>query len=366
MLNGAETVVLECGVDSYTEEGATATDNCDEDVAVLIGGDTVDTSTCGTYMVTYDAADSSGNAAEQIARTVIVDDTLGPVIALNGANTVVLECGVDSYVEEGATATDNCDDDVAVVIGGDTVDTWACGTYMVSYDATDSLGNQAEQVVREVIVEDTTDPVITLNGSGMIVLECGIDSYVEEGATATDNCDDDVTVVIGGDVVDTGSCGTYVVTYDATDDSGNAAEQVVRTVVVEDTKPPEFSLTVEPNILWPPNGKMVLVRPEWEVSDNCDEEVEVSLVDISMNVEGDMNDYVRIGNDGSIYLRAAKSKRGGGRIYTLTYQAVDDSGNVTEASASVTVPHSRWPRKLGSGLVQRLGRRIYRRKLQRH
>jgi hypothetical protein len=303
-LNGADTVILECGVDSYVEEGATASDNCDDDVAVVIGSDTVDTSVCGTYVVTYDATDDSGNAAEQVTRTVTVEDTTGPVIALNGSETLVLEC-------------------------------------------------------------DTTGPVIALNGSETLVLECGVDSYVEEGATATDNCEDDVAVAIGGDVVDTSACGTYVITYDATDSWGNEAEQVVRTVIVEDTGPPEFSLSVEPNVLWPPNGKMVQVRPEWEVSDNCDEEVEVTLVDISMNVEGDINDYVQIGDDGSIYLRARKSKGSNGRIYTLTYEAVDESGNVAEASATVTVPRSRGPRRLGRGLVRRPGRQVYRRGLQR-
>ena len=136
-------------------------------------------------------------------------------------------------------------------------------------------------------------------------------------------------------------------------------DEVVITVV--DDTPPEFSLFVEPNILWPPNHRMVRSEVNWEVSDNCDEEVEVSLADISMSAEGDINDYVEVGDDGSIYLRARKSKGGSGRIYTLTYEAVDDSGNAAEASTTVTVPHSRGLRKLGGGLVQRLRRQVYRR-----
>ncbi|MHC4499098.1 MAG: right-handed parallel beta-helix repeat-containing protein, partial [Planctomycetota bacterium] len=84
-----------------------------------------------------------------------------------------------------------------------------------------------------ITVEDMMAPVITLNGPEMLVLECGVDSYTEEGATGMDNCDEDIEVVIGGDTVVTSMCGTYVVTYDATDDSGNLAEQVTRTVIVE-------------------------------------------------------------------------------------------------------------------------------------
>jgi len=128
------------------------------------------------------------------------------------------------------------------------------------------------------------------------------------------------------------------VTYDASDDWGNAAEQVVREVIVEDTIPPQFTLSVSPDVLWPPNNKMVLVMPAWEVSDNCDESPEVSLVDVTMNAEGNMSDDVQIGGDGSIYLRARKGKGRAVRIYTLTYQAVDDSGNAAIESATVVVP----------------------------
>ncbi len=48
---------------------------------------------------------------------------------------------------------------------------------------------------------------------------------------------------------------------------------------------------------------------------------------------------IRVDADGSIYLRAECSGAGSGRIYTITYQAFDESGNVVVASATVTVPH---------------------------
>ena len=70
------------------EAGATVTDNSGEALSVAIAG-TVDSSTAGTYIVTYDAADSSGNAAAQVTRTVIVgtaqaaiDDLIGTVQGL--------------------------------------------------------------------------------------------------------------------------------------------------------------------------------------------------------------------------------------------------------------------------------------------
>lgn len=63
--------------DTYTDAGATATDNFDGDLtsSIAIGGDTVDTSTPGTYIVTYNVSDAAGNAAEEVTRTVIVEAT---------------------------------------------------------------------------------------------------------------------------------------------------------------------------------------------------------------------------------------------------------------------------------------------------
>ena len=43
--------------------------------------------------------------------------------------------------------------------------TGVVGSYVLTYDYTDSNGNDAVQVTRTVNVVDTTNPVITLNGS---------------------------------------------------------------------------------------------------------------------------------------------------------------------------------------------------------
>ena len=73
----------------------------------------VNTSIAGDYLVTYNVSDSAGNAAVERVRTVSVSepdiqDTARPVITLIGANPLNLLQG-DSYIEPGATATDNVD-----------------------------------------------------------------------------------------------------------------------------------------------------------------------------------------------------------------------------------------------------------------
>lgn len=73
-LTGASTINLEVG-DTYTELGATATDNEDGDISsnIVITG-TVNTNTAGTYTRFYNVSDSAGNAASQVTRTVIVTE----------------------------------------------------------------------------------------------------------------------------------------------------------------------------------------------------------------------------------------------------------------------------------------------------
>jgi hypothetical protein len=148
--------------------------------------------------------------------------------------------------------------------------------------------------------------------------------------------------------------GSHTITLVVTDSFGETDHDDA-TIVVQDTTPPDFMLSVTPNVLWPPNHKMVQIIPTWTVNDNCDESPHVSLVKIIMN-EGDAtNSYdptyddslgdgrttndIQVGSDGSIYLRAERAGSGPGRLYTITYKAVDDSGNVTTRSAMVTVPH---------------------------
>ena len=72
-LTGAATITLTVG-DTWTDPGATATDDRDGDLtsAIVVTG-TVDTATAGTYPLTYDVTDAAGNAAATVTRTITVE-----------------------------------------------------------------------------------------------------------------------------------------------------------------------------------------------------------------------------------------------------------------------------------------------------
>ena len=83
------------------------------------------------------------------------DDPTIPVITLIGDAIVTLQAGIDTYTEAGATVTDDIDDPFPATVGGDSVDVNTVGTYIVTYDATDSTGKPAVQVIRTVNVVPT-------------------------------------------------------------------------------------------------------------------------------------------------------------------------------------------------------------------
>ena len=242
-LTGDEIVTIEVGT-TYADAGATATDNYDDDTTlssnIITDVTTVDTQTVGSYTVSYNVSDASGNSAIQVTRTVNVVDTSIPVITLTGEAIVTIEVG-STYADGGATATDNYDDDTALssnIITVNNVDTNIVASYSVTYNVSDASGNSATEVTRTVNVVDTSIPVITLIGEAIVTIEVGT-TYADGGATATDNYDDDTVLTsnITTDVsdVDVQTVGSYSVTYNVSDVAGNAATEVTRTVIVEDS-----------------------------------------------------------------------------------------------------------------------------------
>lgn len=227
-LNGDNPLTLILN-DSYVEAGASVFDDVDGSVAVVISG-TVDTNTIGSYTVTYTATNAAGNTGTA-TRTVNVVDGTPPVITLNGNNPLSVKQN-NTYTEAGASAFDDVDGSVAVVISS-SVDTSTIASYTVTYTANDAAGNIG-MATRTVNVVDGSPPVITLNGENPLRLLQN-DPYTEAGASAFDNVDGIVAVDISGSV-DTSTIDSYTVIYTATDAARNTGT-VLRTVNVVLQKP---------------------------------------------------------------------------------------------------------------------------------
>lgn len=117
-----------------------------------------------------------------------------------------------------------------------------------------------------------------------------------------------------------------------------------------DTTPPEISVSASPNLLWPPNHKMVKVNLAVQVQDSCDPDPVVILYSVTSsepddapgNGDGKTKNDIQGADIGTfdleVKLRAERQNEGPGRIYTVTYKATDQSGNEAYGFAEVIVP----------------------------
>lgn len=252
---------------------------------------------CGTTSV---------QAPEQIA--VAVDRT-SPVITLNNAPEMNLALG-EIYTEAGARAVDGVDGEVDVTTSG-TVDTATPGEYLITYSVSDAAGNIAT-ATRKIIVfspGDTVMPVITMNDDSVIYLKTG-DTYIEVGAVAVDAIGGDISVTTKGEV-DTGTAGEYTIIYTATDATGNTATSTRKVIVtaLEDENVPKITL----------NGICVIYLPTGEVYTDAGA---VAVDDVDGNISVTTSGEVDTGTAGE---------------YTITYTAIDSTGNTATAVRKVIV-----------------------------
>ncbi|MFY9241671.1 MAG: Ig-like domain-containing protein [Polaribacter sp.] len=307
-LIGAATQTIQQG--GSVTFGATSTD--------IIGGHSdvltvtedlngLDINTPGTYYVLYNVSDLSGNAADQVTLTVIVDAT-PPVITLNTPGTQTIEVGT-AYSELGATASDNVDGDISNTISITGVQaTNVVGQFTVSYDVSDAAGNSATTATRLVDVVDTTLPVITLVGDNPQVIEVHT-AYTELTATANDNYDGDISgsIVIDATNVDTAIVGSYIVTYNVTDANTNTAIEVERVVNVVDTTKPVITLVGDnPQVL----------------------EYNEAYTELGATATDNYDDNTALTN--TIVIDASNALAGVGTLgtYTVTYNVIDVNTNV--------------------------------------
>jgi penicillin amidase len=121
-------------------------------------------------------------------------------------------------------------------------------------------------------------------------------------------------------------------------------------VSVLDVTPPTISVSLGPDSLWPPNHRMTEIQAEVTAGDDCSTPSFVleSIVssepdDADGNGDGHTIDDIQDAGVGtadiSFLLRAERAGSGSGRVYMVTYSALDASGNAAIADASVIVAH---------------------------
>lgn len=233
-LIGSWSVVHPVG-STYTDSWALATDVEDDDIALtalITSTGSVDSSLLGDYNIIYNVTDSDGNDADTVTRLVSVTDSIAPVLTLSGASSMTLALN-SSYIEPGVTCSDNYDVTCSYSSTG-SIDSSVAGTYILSYNVSDTSGNTAATLTRTIIVESQNIPVLTLSGAQLVTIE-QYETYTDAWATATDVEDGDISWNISSSgSVDTSIVWDYTLNYNIIDSDGNTGTSITRTVRVVD------------------------------------------------------------------------------------------------------------------------------------
>ncbi|MHC4087994.1 MAG: hypothetical protein ACYSU5_22730 [Planctomycetota bacterium] len=208
------------------------------------------------------------------------------------------------------------------------------------FDNTSPIADAGPDQIVECACNTQEGTKVTLDGTNSRDSDGGLLTYIWTGPFVESPAHGAAPTV----TLEEGCRGDYVITL-VVDDGIDVSEPNEVVIRVVDTTPPEFILSVAPTMLWPPDHKMYEITPSWTVSDECDPTPDVSLVGIVANEgdntigDGHTSNDIQIDTDDSIYLRSERSGTGNDRVYTITYQAVDDYGNTTLRSATVSIPH---------------------------
>jgi hypothetical protein len=256
---------------------ASATDNCDEDVEITFSDATTPGECPQEFMVvrTWTATDNCGNVATGSATYYVVDEE-APVFTSVPEN-LTIECD-DEIPATSATAEDNCSE-VVTITSNDVYEVQGeCYSLIIrTFTAEDDCGNMST-ASHTITILDTTAPVI--NGEFNINLPC--EDYFGIFVTATDNCDENVTITVVGDEEVSGGCaGRYIRTYLATDNCQNTSTFEQFITLIDETDPvisnPPTNITVECG------DDIPAYEPIW--TDNCDDDLDYSAIS-SIAMEG--------------------------------------------------------------------------------
>ena len=253
----------------------TAMDGCDVSVTITFTDVLSEGNCAGTYTTVriWAASDDCGNVSS-CSRMITVRDITPPVVVC-AAQTTPVVCP-DVPVFTAPTATDACDASVTLTFS-DMIAQGACGgAYSTTrtWTAADDCGNRST-CISTITVEDITPPTINCLGQLAPVNCPAVPSF--PSPSAFDDCSQSVTITFA-DIVSQGHCaGTHSSTrvWMATDDCGNTSS-CSRSVTVRDITPPRITCEAQQTPVSCPAAP-VFTPPMY--SDACDAAVALSYTD---------------------------------------------------------------------------------------
>lgn len=234
-----------------------------------------------------------------ILNSILLIIFTAPKLELKGEESLVVN--IDGmYQEAGVLATYHGENISKEVKVEGKVDVHHSGTYKLNYIL--KKGIYKKEITRTVIVKDIEAPVIELKGNQEAYV-CPGKTYEEEGYTALDNVDGDITSNVSSTLE-----GEKVI-YTIEDKEGNVGT-IERTLIFKDIEKPKIELTGGTQTVYL-GGKYT--DAGYKATDNCD---------------GDLKSKVKVTNNVNM------NKAG---TYEVIYEVTDASGNTETVKRSVKV-----------------------------
>ena len=220
--------------------------------------------------VSYNVFDAANNVRTGTIWVKVIE-TINPVLSVKPA-TLTLSAGGSATLTVAdvlVSATDNCGTP-NVTLSKTAFGCGDIGSNNVTVTATDASGNTATQTA-VVTVVDATAPVLVVKNATVNLSAGGTVTLLESDVvtSATDVCDNTVTVSFTPTSFTCANLGNNTVTITATDDSGNNTVQTV-TVTVKDVLAPTLTVTSYTlNLNASGSGTLVNSNVVVTSSDNC-------------------------------------------------------------------------------------------------
>jgi len=181
---------------------------------------------------------------------------------------------------------------------------------------------------------DTTPPSIVCPGPVELAANsnCVASVDLRDHVTATDNAADPVAIIQTPPPGTLLPLGTHTISFVGEDASGNRSEPCSTTLTIADRTPPTItSLQASPNLITV-SGQLVPVTLQVNAVDNCDSTITSRIVSISSN-DNPSGGLVLWEITGPLTLKV----RAVPRVYVITVESIDDAGNATTSTTTVTV-----------------------------
>ena len=300
-----------------TQEATSASENtvnlgdakADDTVSLVsVTNDAPKTFPIGETTVTWTATDSSGNISNATQKVTIADTTKPTITAPADITQEATSKSDNKITLQTPTVVDNVE---VASITNDAPESFPVGITTVTWTATDSSGN-ISNATQKVTIADTTKPTITAPADITQEATSKSDNKITlQTPTVVDNVE---VASITNDAPESFPVGITTVTWTAIDNSGNS-ESITQKITVIDSVPPKFDKLSDITVEATSKGSNSISIPTPKVSD--------------------IQDITKLENDAPKVFALGET--------TVTWTAIDESGNISTTTQKVIVQDTTKP-----------------------